>query len=113
MMLLATIQVQSHNLIFQKGGTENTVYPFRKNGEDVFSLLWNKNEGLTKLFWSVDKRVQEICPALISMSHFSAVLREKGPLLDVSWLNRTCGEVADSLSESPLVESDTEIYDSE
>jgi hypothetical protein len=31
----------------------------------------------------------------------------------VSWLNRTCGEVADSLSESPLVESDTEIYDSE
>ncbi len=97
---------------FKRVGQKIQFIPSEKWG-DVFSLLWNKNEGLTKLFCLLINEYKKFGFRTDIYVPFSAVLREKGSLLDVSWLNRTCGEVADSLSESPLVESDTEIYDSE
>ncbi len=76
---------------FKRVGQKIQFIPSEKWG-DVFSLLWNKNEGLTKLFCLLINEYKKFGFRTDIYVPFSAVLREKGSLLDVSWLNRTCGE---------------------
>lgn len=58
---------------------------------DVFSLLWNGNPHLTRLF----NRLIEAYSAIDFSEHillpFDAVLRTKGTLLKIDWLDGACG----------------------
>lgn len=58
---------------------------------DVFALLWNNNPHLTQLFQHLVAEYQKIEFLEEVYVPFEAVLREKGTLLKVEWLNLACG----------------------
>lgn len=58
---------------------------------DVFSLLWNNNANLTQLFCHLISEYQKIEFLEEVYVPFDAVLREKGTLLKIEWLNLACG----------------------
>jgi hypothetical protein len=58
---------------------------------DVFALLWNNNPNLTRLFQHLVAEYQKIGFLEEVYVPFAAVLREKGTLLKIEWLNLACG----------------------
>lgn len=76
---------------------------------DVFSLLWNKNPEINRLFtvlMSSYKKLdfqQEVCVP------FKALLREKGTLLKIEWLDTVCGVQNDAGTDEVY----TDVYDVE
>lgn len=82
---------------------------------DVFSLLWNQNAEITRLFTTLINAYDKISFRREVYVPFDAVLRSKGTLLKIEWLDTVCGarpavsddSNADSNDDVPV----TDIYD--
>lgn len=59
---------------------------------DIFSLLWNKNSQLSLLFTTLINAYKKIDFQQIVYIPFDAVLRDKGTLLKIEWLDSVCGK---------------------
>lgn len=58
---------------------------------DIFSLLWNKNTELSKLFCVLINEYKKINFQTEVYVPFDTVLRDKGTLLKIEWLDTVCG----------------------
>ncbi len=58
---------------------------------EVFGLLWNNNPNLMEMFRNLVSEYQKIEFLEEVYVPFEAVLREKGTLLKIEWLNLACG----------------------
>lgn len=58
---------------------------------DVFSLLWNKNPEINKLFITLIEAYQKLNFQQEVYVPFKAVLRKYGTLLKIEWLDTVCG----------------------
>ena len=75
---------------------------------DVFSLLWNGNEDMNRLFVTLIEAYRKINFETEVYVPFDAVLRKKGTLLKIEWLDTVCGL---SPELSPGEEAYTDVYD--
>ena len=62
-----------------------------KDWTKIFSLLWNKNEELSRLFTLLINEYQKLQFHTDVYVPFTAVLREHGTLLKIEWLDEVCG----------------------
>jgi hypothetical protein len=76
---------------------------------DIFSLLWNQNSELDRLFATLINAYKKIDFQQEVYVPFSAVLREKGTLLKIEWLDTVCGVHLDTGND----EIYTDIFDAE
>lgn len=74
----------------------------------LFSLLWNRNEDMNRLFTTLIKAYEKIGFRTEVYVPFDAVLRKKGTLLKIEWLDSVCGMTPEL---SPGEEAYTDIYD--
>lgn len=74
---------------------------------DVFSLMWNRNPEINHLFGTLINAYQKINFQQDVFVPFDAVLRSKGTLLKIEWLDYVCGNAPDSTSGDVLA---TDIY---
>ena len=74
---------------------------------DVFSLLWNKNQEINHLFETLISAYQKIKFQQNIYVPFEAVLRQKGTLLKIEWLDYVCGNKPEKTSGEEL---STDIY---
>lgn len=58
---------------------------------DVFSLLWNKNQELNRLFATLINAYKKLDFQETVYVPFDAVLRKNGTLLKIEWLDTVCG----------------------
>lgn len=58
---------------------------------DVFSLLWNKNAEISHMFSVLVNEYKKIHFKTDICISFDAVLREKGTILKIQWLDTVCG----------------------
>lgn len=63
---------------------------------DIFSLLWNRNEEMNRLFVTLTGAARRLGWARTVYLPFDAVLRSKGTLLKIEWLDYVCGNVPDN-----------------
>lgn len=63
---------------------------------DIFSLLWNKNTEISHLFSVLINEYKKLDFNTEVYVPFDAVLREKGTLLKIDWLDTVCGIKADT-----------------
>ncbi len=63
-----------------------------ENWVKVFSILWNNNEELSHLFSLLINEYKKINFETEVYVPFEAVLRDKGTLLKIEWLNSVCGK---------------------
>lgn len=75
---------------------------------DVFSLLWNRNPEYNRLFTALINEYSKIGFATDIYVPFEAVLRDKGTLLKIEWLDAVCG-INHELANGE--EAYTDIYD--
>ena len=80
--------------------------PFNK-WVDVFCLLWNRNEEMSHLFSTLIDAYKNINFTTEVYVPFDAVLREKGTLLKIDWLDSVCGIKTESQTDTV----DTDVYD--
>lgn len=66
---------------------------------DIFSLLWNKNAELSHLFSVLINEYKKLNFQTEVYVPFSAVLREKGTLLKIEWLDTVCGVNTDTSND--------------
>ena len=59
---------------------------------DVFELMWNVNENMSRLFNSLIAEYRKIAFNTEVYIPFSSVLRKNGTLLKIQWLDLVCGE---------------------
>lgn len=76
---------------------------------EIFSLLWNKNSELNRLFTTLITAYKKINFQQNVYVPFDTVLREKGTLLKIEWLDTVCGVHVDSGSD----EISTDVYDND
>ena len=62
-----------------------------ENWVKIFSILWNKNEELSHLFSLLISEYKKIKFQTDIYVPFEAVLRDKGTLLKIEWLDSVCG----------------------
>lgn len=74
---------------------------------DVFSLLWNKNTEISHLFSVLINEYKKLDFNTEVYVPFDAVLREKGTLLKIDWLDTVCGIKADTGNDVIY----TDVYD--
>ena len=77
---------------------------------DVFGLLWNRNPEFNLLFTSLINEYSKIGFNTDIYIPFDAVLREKGTILNIEWLDAVCGK---SLELKGDEEPYTDIFDSD
>lgn len=77
---------------------------------EVFSILWNKNDALTAIFRSIINEFEKLRFEEDLYVPFDAVLRDKGTLLKVNWLDVVCGDSSAVVDNAVMT---TEVYDSE
>lgn len=87
---------------------DNIKYVSMDHWVDVFELLWNKNEHFCKIFTTLIKEYQKIGFRTEVYVPFDAILREKGTLLQVQWLDLVCGKEVQDI-DFPVL--NTDIYD--
>ena len=75
---------------------------------DIFSLLWNKNTELSHLFSVLINEYKKLNFQTDIYVPFTAVLRDKGTLLKIEWLDTVCGVQIDTGRD----EIYTDVYDS-
>lgn len=75
---------------------------------DLFSLLWNRNEDMNRLFITLIEAYKKLGFQTEVYVPFDAVLRRKGTLLKIEWLDSVCG-IPPELG--PEEEGVTDIYD--
>ena len=63
---------------------------------DIFSLLWNQNTEISHLFSVLINEYKKLDFNTEVYVPFDAVLREKGTLLKIDWLDTVCGIKADT-----------------
>lgn len=74
---------------------------------DVFGLLWNNNPNLKEMFQHLISEYQKIEFLEEVYVPFEAVLREKGTLLKIEWLNLACGmeeNVGDDITTTDVLD---------
>lgn len=76
---------------------------------EIFSLLWNRNNDLSRLFTTLINAYRKIDFQQTVYIPFDAVLRSKGTLLKIEWLDSVCGKPHESGDDVTT----TDIYDSE
>ncbi|MDE5870311.1 MAG: putative virulence factor [Muribaculaceae bacterium] len=76
---------------------------------DVFSLLWNKNPEINRLFTTLINAYQKIGFQQEIYVPFDAVLRENGTLLKIEWLDTVCGIPSENNTDRLF----TDIYNGE
>ncbi|WP_300726148.1 virulence factor SrfC family protein [uncultured Bacteroides sp.] len=74
---------------------------------DVFSLLWNKNDEISHMFSVLINEYKKIGFKTDIYIPFDAVLREKGTILKIQWLDTVCGVQVDTGNDDLY----TDIYD--
>ncbi len=74
---------------------------------DIFSLLWNKNPELSRLFCVLINEYKKLNFQTEVYVPFDAVLRDKGTLLKIEWLDTVCGVKIDTGND----EIYTDVYD--
>ena len=74
---------------------------------DIFSLLWNKNTEISHLFSVLINEYKKLDFNTEVFVPFDAVLREKGTLLKIDWLDTVCGIKADTGNDVIY----TDVYD--
>lgn len=74
---------------------------------DVFSLLWNKNPEMNRLFATLINAYKKLNFQQIVYVPFTAVLESKGTLLKIQWLDTVCGAQVDTGND----EIYTDVYD--
>lgn len=74
---------------------------------DIFSLLWNRNPELNRLFTTLINAYKKIDFSREVYVPFDAVLRKKGTLLKIEWLDMICGVYNDTGTDDIY----TDIYD--
>lgn len=75
---------------------------------DVFSLLWNRNPEYNRLFTALINEYSKIGFATDVYVPFDSILRDKGTLLKIEWLDAVCG-ISHELEKGE--EAYTDIYD--
>lgn len=75
----------------------------------VFSLLWNQNPEISRLFDALINAYRKIDFRQNIYVPFDAVLREKGTLLKIEWLDTICGVKPDMGNDQLF----TDIYDND
>ena len=73
----------------------------------LFSLLWNENEHMTRLFETLISAYKQLGFSQQVYVPFDAVLRSKGTLLNVGWLDTVCGA---SYEVQPGEEATTDVF---
>lgn len=76
---------------FRKTVADNIQFVPVENWVDLFSLLWNKNSEMSRLFSILINEYRLIQFKSEVYVPFSAVLRDQGTLLKIEWLNSVCG----------------------
>lgn len=76
---------------------------------DVFSLLWNKNSEINRLFVTLISAYKKIDFKQEVYVPFRTVLREKGTLLKIEWLDTVCDGQYDTGSDEVY----TDVFDAE
>lgn len=74
---------------------------------DIFSLLWNKNAELSRLFCVLINEYKKLNFQTEVYVPFDAVLRDKGTLLKIEWLDTVCGVQIETGSDQIY----TDVYD--
>ena len=74
---------------------------------EIFSLLWNKNPELSHLFSILINEYKKLNFQTEIYIPFDAVLREKGTILKIEWLDTVCGVQIDTGKD----EIYTDVYD--
>lgn len=74
---------------------------------DIFSLLWNKNPEMNRLFATLINAYKKLNFQQIVYVPFTAVLESKGTLLKIQWLDTVCGAQVDTGND----EIYTDVYD--
>ena len=74
---------------------------------DVFSLLWNRNQDINRLFATLIAAYRELGFRETVYVPFDSVLRSKGTLLKIEWLDTVCGIPGNHEDE----ETTTPVYD--
>lgn len=72
----------------------------------IFCILWNKNEELSNLFSMLIKEYKKINFNTEVYVPFEAVLRDKGTLLKIEWLDSVCDLPHETKTDDPF----TEVY---
>jgi len=67
---------------------------------DVFSLLWNQNEEINRLFATLINAYKKLDFQQEVYVPFNAVLRSEGTLLKIEWLDTVCGIQIDTGSDN-------------
>ncbi len=76
---------------------------------DVFSLLWNKNTQLDRLFATLISAYKKLNFQQEVYVPFEAVLHKNGTLLKISWLDTVCGVAVETGTDIPY----TDVYGSD
>lgn len=74
---------------------------------DIFSLLWNKNPELNRLFATLINAYKKLDFQQEVYVPFEAVLRTRGTLLKIEWLDTVCGVQTDTGTDDVY----TDVYD--
>ena len=90
---------------------ENIKYISIESWDEVFSLMWNRNELMSRLFISLLNEYRKISFIQEIYVPFSAVIRDNGTILKVQWLDLICGKKSDDPEGFPIMT--TEIYGSD
>lgn len=74
---------------------------------DIFSLLWNKNAEMSRLFSVLINEYKKLGFNTEVYVPFDAVLRDKGTILKIEWLDTVCGVNIDTGNDDIY----TDVYD--
>ena len=76
---------------------------------DVFGLLWNKNPEINRLFATLINAYKKLDFQQEVFVPFDTVLKSKGTLLKIEWLDTVCGGSNETVSDEVY----TDVYDGE
>jgi len=69
----------------------NIEYVAHENWVNIFGLIWNNNTELNRLFSTLINEYKKLAFTTEVYVPFDAVLRDKGTLLKIDWLDSVCG----------------------
>ena len=98
-----------HNSDFFKKVAPNIKYVPVDRWVDVFGLLWNRNPEINHLFQSIINEYRKLQFQEEVFLPFDAVMRDRGTLLKIDWLDTVCGGKPLELKEGET--SVTSVYD--
>ena len=76
---------------------------------DVFSIMWNHNEDINRLFTTLINAYKRLDFKRVVYVPFETILRKNGTLLKIDWLDAVCGTPVNANSEN--YKQTTDVYD--